>query len=122
VDAFEGAVQGGRDRRTVLSCSAGFDVHVWGADFDAVFELGRVLLMAVHKHYSGSYLVERAQWVGFERPSWLHDGQVWVIRIALKRPITDAPWTTVPVRETALARTGAAPGDRQLTSGEDDPG
>jgi hypothetical protein len=121
VDQFTAAQQGEFYAASRLTCVAGFDVHVWGASFDAARELRRKLVDALHLEYSGSYSIVSAEWVAFDRPEWLRDGQAWVARVTLSEPLTeDTQAITSMVAETdeLLSFPDAASGDGKLDAVE----
>jgi hypothetical protein len=119
-DDYEGGFQREADRRVVLDAWTGLACHVWGADPDAVRELRRALIAALVAEYGTPSLRFRGSgWLRPDAGEWTQDGEVYVLRVALRETVWEQPSTTVEIETTALApRADSASGDGHLDFGE----
>lgn len=119
-DELLGAVQGTRNAKSVMTRWTGFEVHVWGGTYDAARELARQLLVAMHATWCGSHRVTAARWLGFDRPAWLEDGEVWIASVAVQEPINKDDHVRVVVETVDFAPPSPPPvqGDGLLDATE----
>lgn len=101
----------GRRSRAVVGMWELFEVHCWGADYDATVALRDSVLRVVHRLCTGAWRHEGGEWA---RPGAVSLGEMSVQRIALLSTVFDAATVTAHVTSVGLDTVTDTPGDGQL--------
>ena len=91
-DSFGPAEKGGTAPRQLRTRIARFDVHVWGADFEATEALVNDTIAAIYLMTRGSFELSEGEWV--TAGELLAFGAVCILGVSFKIPVTEAPSTT----------------------------
>jgi len=92
-DAFDGDPKGGTNPSAIYEAAEGFNVHLWGADFDPTRELRSAFLRALHRNAKGSCRIHRGLWVP-ANAGLVREGRLYLLSIAVLVPVTRDPLPT----------------------------
>lgn len=84
----------GANPRPLLDVWAGCDVHVWAADFDQAHAYAQLLVRSMQRMFSGAqFRVLGGRWT--KTTIDVQHGREYVVRVAIRTPVTDSPWQTI---------------------------
>jgi hypothetical protein len=85
--------RGPRTQPAIYQVDEGYDVHLWGADYNPTRDLRDVFLRAFHRELMGSGEPERGEWVP-GNASLVKSGRLYVLSIRVQVPVTQTPLQT----------------------------